>query len=248
MLIVALIGLIFGSFLNNILTYYLEGKIFDFYRSKCNCQVRVLSYIELIPIISWIIQKGHCKVCKTKIAIRYPLIEISSLILSVLGYLIYGASYEFLFIYIFHLSLLLIVVIDYKKLIIPNRILAVMLIVAITKSVFTEAIITSLLSSFILSIMIYLLGLLITKLKKVDSLGFGDVKLVFIITLFSNLLLSSIIIWIGSIIGLIFILIHKYILKINTNSKEYPLGAYISLAAILVTFLEKQIPVNIGNI
>ncbi len=53
-------------------------------RSKCPKCKKTLSAFELIPVLSWIFQKGKCKNCEKKISIFYPLVEISFLITGVI--------------------------------------------------------------------------------------------------------------------------------------------------------------------
>lgn len=73
-------GLIMGSFLNVVSLRYKPGKfVFSFNvlrgRSKCpNCNKK-LSWVELIPIISFLIQRGKCKKCNQKISWQYPIVE-----------------------------------------------------------------------------------------------------------------------------------------------------------------------------
>jgi prepilin signal peptidase PulO-like enzyme (type II secretory pathway) len=49
-------------------------------RSKCPKCKKTLSALELIPIISWLIQRGMCKNCGKKIPAFYPLVELSFII------------------------------------------------------------------------------------------------------------------------------------------------------------------------
>lgn len=87
--LVAVFGLIFGS-LGSLISYRLsnveplEGKIslgrsIVFTRSKCASCAAVLNPFNLIPLISWILQRGKCTKCHAKISWRYPLMELSFL-------------------------------------------------------------------------------------------------------------------------------------------------------------------------
>ena len=81
-----ILGLFLGSFLNNVAYRLVKGEEFLFSRSKCPYCKKELSWYELIPIISFIIQKGRCRNCKNKISLRYPLTEI------IAGIFTYGAA------------------------------------------------------------------------------------------------------------------------------------------------------------
>ena len=75
-----LFGVILGSFLNVlILRYEPGGAVFGRHlkgRSHCPCCNKTLSWYELIPIISFIIQLGRCRGCEQKISLQYPVVEI----------------------------------------------------------------------------------------------------------------------------------------------------------------------------
>ena len=75
-----LFGITLGSFLNVlILRYELGGAVFGRQlkgRSSCPHCHKTLSWYELIPIVSFIIQLGKCRNCGEKISFQYPLVEI----------------------------------------------------------------------------------------------------------------------------------------------------------------------------
>ena len=78
--LVAIFALIFGSFAS-LLSHRLASKEpIIFARSKClNCGT-ALKILNLIPLFSWIFQRGKCSKCHTKISLRYPIIELGFLI------------------------------------------------------------------------------------------------------------------------------------------------------------------------
>lgn len=78
-----ILGLAFGSFLNVITLRYSPER--GFYnkshytgRSHCPHCHRVLSWYELIPLASYMIQRGKCRTCQTRLTVQYPLVELSS--------------------------------------------------------------------------------------------------------------------------------------------------------------------------
>lgn len=80
-LVLFFVGAAIGSFLNVVSLRYLPGKrLFSedviAGRSHCPHCKRILKWYELIPIFSFIVQKGECRHCKKKLLWQYPLIEI----------------------------------------------------------------------------------------------------------------------------------------------------------------------------
>ncbi len=86
-----ILGLIVGSFLNVVILRMNTGMGLGG-RSRCFRCNRTLSWYELIPVISFLIQKGKCTNCKTNINIQYPLVELITAILFVLPIIAFGIT------------------------------------------------------------------------------------------------------------------------------------------------------------
>ena len=74
--IIFVLGLGIGSFLNVVLFRMTAEKKFWNGRSECMSCHHKLSWYELIPILSYIIQRGRCRNCYKSISIQYPLVEL----------------------------------------------------------------------------------------------------------------------------------------------------------------------------
>lgn len=89
-----LIGAALGSFVT-MLSYRLPRGL-SIVRPPSNCpacQTR-LAPRDLIPILSWLLAKGRCRSCGAKIGARYPLIELTVALLSVLSFVFLGWSWD----------------------------------------------------------------------------------------------------------------------------------------------------------
>lgn len=82
----AAFGLIVGSFLNVLILRYNTGKGLGG-RSECFSCARQLTTIDLFPVVSFLIFKGRCRSCKSKISKQYVLVEIATALLFVFVYL-----------------------------------------------------------------------------------------------------------------------------------------------------------------
>lgn len=120
--LIAISGLIIGSFIS-LFTYRLATKqSLVFTRSKCvNCQA-ILKAINLIPIFSWLIQRGKCSNCHTKISVRYLLIELSFLIIFLLVYFVLDKEINSkMFLYFAVVTMLIaIIIVDLEHYFIPD--------------------------------------------------------------------------------------------------------------------------------
>ena len=118
-------GTIVGSFLNVVALRFNSGKTLGG-RSMCMSCGRTLTWIELIPVLSFATQRGRCRKCRSPISWQYPLVEFSAGIMFTLIFLVYppltvaAGVYTFFLIVIGCLSLV-ITVYDIKHKIIPDR-------------------------------------------------------------------------------------------------------------------------------
>ena len=109
-----IIGSIFGSFYN-VCIYRLPNDLDVISkRSFCTtCKYKIPFYLN-VPVISYIINLGKCKNCKSKINISYPVVEILTALLFVYAYNLYGLNIKTLAYIIFYSGLLIIFFTDLK--------------------------------------------------------------------------------------------------------------------------------------
>lgn len=113
-------GTIIGSFLNVLVLRFGTGLSFAKGRSKCFSCGKMLSWHELVPVISYLVIGGKCTDCKSKISFQYPLVEFSTGIVFLLVFLKMGFSLM-IFPYLIIFSLLIAIFIyDLKHMIIPD--------------------------------------------------------------------------------------------------------------------------------
>jgi prepilin signal peptidase PulO-like enzyme (type II secretory pathway) len=82
-------GIVIGSFLNVVSLRYdgchfvLDPKVIGG-RSHCQACGRTLRWFELVPLISFLVQGGRCRRCKTRLSAQYPIVEFISGLIFVL--------------------------------------------------------------------------------------------------------------------------------------------------------------------
>src|SRR5690625_3377112 len=103
-----ILGVVFGSFFNVIGLRLPKNIPFHTGRSYCPSCDKQLYWYELIPIISYLLQRGKCNGCKTKIAPLYPIMELATGILFVFSYERFGFQTE-LIIALLLISMLIII-------------------------------------------------------------------------------------------------------------------------------------------
>ena len=72
---IGVLGIIVGSFLNVVIYRYNTGKGIGG-RSMCMACRKTLSWYELIPVLSFLLQAGRCRSCTAKISWQYAAVEL----------------------------------------------------------------------------------------------------------------------------------------------------------------------------
>lgn len=255
LLISFVLGSIFGS-LFNVLIYRLpRGESAVYPNSRCpHCGHHIKPY-ENIPILSYIFLKGKCSACKNKISIRYPIVE------ALTGF------YFALCVYAFYIKnnpdLLLINTKDIVKTveaILFGSILIVQSFIDLDWFILLDSfnyggILLGLLFSLsgygfvdvkssIIGILFgglipFLIYYIYLKVRKMEGLGIGDIKLLAMIGAFGGIWMVLGTMFFGSVIGLLVSI--PTILK-NKNMQFYiPFGPFLSIGAILWMFFGKVI-------
>jgi leader peptidase (prepilin peptidase)/N-methyltransferase len=230
-----ILGTVMGSFYNVVGYRLPNGMSLVTPPSHCpNCNHR-LGGLELIPIVSYIIQLGKCKHCKQKIAIFYPIFEFLTGVLFVIAYLVFGLTGELLVALTFSSTLLIVMISDIKYMIISDEVLLFSGIMLVIERLMMRYDIITLLSDALLPfILLLLLKLFGDFLFKKESLGGGDIKLMVIFGLALGWQMCVFVILLAAIIALPISLLILAIKKTNV----IPFGPFLSIAALVVYYLQ----------
>lgn len=235
----ALLGFIVGSFISASSYRIPLGISFVKGRSMCpSCKGKIAWY-DNIPVLSYFLLKGKCRLCREKISLRYLAIELFSGIMFFFFYLVFGENiYRLLFNLFVFVLVLNIVIIDLEHKIIPDGLVYVGIVVSFLNLLFLDGvyIFSQLFWAFLLSSFMLFLHL-ITKGK---GMGLGDVKLTLFMALFLGFPLS--IFWLfasfilGSVVGVFLILFKK-----ARFGKPIPFGPFMGMSFFVFMLLGKEI-------
>lgn len=235
MIVFFIYGTIFGSFYNVVGDRLPDGKSIVKPSSHCPKCGHQLTPLELIPILSFLFQKGKCKKCKTKIPVMHPLFELASGVLFMVTYILFGLTWECAIALTFISILLILFISDIEYMIIPDEVLIVGGIAILFEKFIVYGInnvLEGILSGIISFVFMYLLKLLGDFLFKRESMGGGDIKLMFIFGLVLGWPMAILSVFVGSIVGLPISLI---VVAKNSNH-EIPFGPLLSIGATIVLF------------
>lgn len=250
---VFLLGLIFGSFLNVVLLRYNTGMGL-WGRSRCASCGTPLKWYELIPVLSFVIQKGKSRYTGAKLPLQYPVVEILTGLLFLVSYIkvesLYGLPVSVVplvllaFLFVISAYFVLISVYDIKHMIIPHQfsniliaLSAVTLFVSLSGAglVLTVPSLTAVASGLLVAAPFFLLWLV----SKGKWMGFADIKLALAMGWFLSLgqAYTAVVLsfWLGAIIGVAVLLLKKKKLKSGT---ALPFGPFLLLGLLLTYFFD----------
>jgi len=247
LIIFFIIGTIFGSFYHVVGYRLPKGEsIIEPKNSYCPSCNKKLKWYELIPIISYFIQKGKCRNCQSKISLFYPFIEVVTGLLFAVSFYSFGFSYE-LIISITLVSLFSIVIVsDLHYMIIPDEVTLVCAIIIIIFNFLNLGFKDGMLqlgSGLLTFFSMYLIMLFGNFIFKKETLGGADIKLMFISGLVLHPILGLFVIFIASSIALP----ASILIYIMNKEHMIPFGPFI-VASILFFFLLKIDINNFANL
>lgn len=230
-------GTIFGSFFNVVGLRVPTQSLFEQKRSYCDKCQRTLGWAELIPIWSYVFQRGRCKKCRQKISRLYPIMEVVTGILFSYGYYRFGWSAMFVLSLLLTALIIPITVSDFIYQRIPNRILLFFTPIFIFYRMIYPLV--PFWSSLVGALLAFILSFLIIYLSK-GGMGMGDLKYYtlfgFVFGLFQFLLLFFLSTVYGVIAGFIIMKVKK-----TGQKTKIAFGPYIGLAALTVLYFGDMI-------
>lgn len=243
--IVFIFGLVIGSFLNCAIYRIYRGESFVGGRSYCPECKHELAARDLFPLFSFIFLRGKCRYCKASISWQYPIVELATALLFVFSYIKFFPVFpEIIFWWIMFSFFVVIFVFDYKYYLIPDEATYSAIGLAILWIVFSyfsgnidkTYVLWTVLSAIGSTLFIFLLWFF----SKGKAMGFGDVKLAFLIGLlmgFPNVIVGLFLSFLlGAIIGLALIGLKKKGMR-----SEIPFGPFLILGTFIAIFYGEQI-------
>lgn len=199
-LILFVLGAVLGSFLNVVALRWKSGFGLGG-RSHCPQCGKKLSWYELVPIVSFVLQRGRCRGCLSKISWQYPAVEVVTGLTLISLYVVYGLSSYFVLSGIVFLLYIAILIYDIRHKIIPDT----LVYCAILLSVIARWLTYSDLLDWLAGPIILAFFALIWWVTRGRAIGFGDAKLGLSLGLllgaaqgFSAVVLSF---WIGAVVS-----------------------------------------------
>ena len=235
LIIFFILGLFMGSFYTVIGLRLPNRENFITNRSYCDKCHHELSLLDMIPILSYLFLRRRCRYCHSRIDSLSTYMEFFTGVLFALSYYVFGLSYE-LYIALGIVSMLIIIsVSDMKYMVIPDEILIFFTGYFLILFGLRDGIIHvsfNLVYGLIMFSLMYLIMLFGNFLFKKETLGGGDIKLMFVIGLVLHPLLSLFVIFFGSLLALPVSLI----VLLKTKRNLVPFGPFLLISFTFIYF------------
>jgi leader peptidase (prepilin peptidase)/N-methyltransferase len=226
-------GLVVGSFLNVCICRLPQRTSVVFPASHCPRCNRTLRWFENIPVASWVALRGRCRTCRTWIGATYPLVELTTGVVFAGAYLIYGWTPLLAVRLLFACAMIVLFVIDLRHRILPNAITIPGIAAGLVfGAVLPPGWVAALVGAAVGGGVLYAIAEAYYRLRGVEGLGMGDVKMLAMIGAFLGpqltlvtLVLASLS---GSIVGVTLIVSGR-----GGMQAALPFGTFLAAGALV---------------
>jgi len=254
-IIVALFGLVFGSFLNVCIARLPRHQSIVAPRSRCPRCGHPIRWYDNVPVLSFLILRGRCRDCGEKISLIYPLVEALNAVLLVTAFAEYGLSPEFARVALLEMLLVVLIFTDLVDRSIPHAVtffgigtgLVLSLIVPVDNrplelvlnrlGFYPQDTINSLIGAVAGAVagggLFYVVGEAFYYMsgRTKEYLGFGDVMLMLMVGAFLGVPLTLMTILLGSVAGTL-IAVPSVLVRPSFRRYEWPYGTFLGAAGI----------------
>ena len=237
--LVFFLGIVLGSFANVCIHRLPKNKQVIIGRSFCPKCKKKINWYDNLPLFSFLILKMKCRNCNKKISPRYFIVELLTGITFLIIFLSFNSLATLIFLCILSLILIMIFFIDLENFIIPDVLNFSIMFLALLKNFlpnlntsFVQEINQSIIGGIVGYLSIWVIIFLYKTIKKIDGMGLGDAKLIAGIGLLFGWQSIPFVLFISSVLGLIFVIPSLLNKKKNMRS-EIPFGPFIIAAGIV---------------
>ena len=255
-LLAGLFGLLIGSFLNVCIYRWPRDLSVVRPRSACpECGKPIAAY-DNIPVLSYLLLRGHCRNCDARISWRYPVVEVLTAISFAFFVHTYGLDLAAAKYCVLAALLIGLAFSDLETLLLPDEMTVGGLVIGLAFSPFVpvpdstfqlisyllgfrpgqraDSLGEALAGACFCSGLLWFAGWLFEKLRHKEGLGFGDVKLLAMAGAFLGVQGSITTMVIGSVIASVVGLLYIKLAGKDPATYELPFGTFLAFAALLV--------------
>ncbi len=233
-LVALLLGACMGSFLNCMAWRIVHGESILRGRSHCDACGHVLAVRDLFPIFSYLFSHGKCRYCGAKLSVRHVIAESVTACTYLAILLRYDISLQTLEMLVFATLLLGCAFADLEGYIVPDRLIVAAIVARVIFLMLDPTqLVDALLGGFAVGGGLLLVVLGYEKLRKVDAMGGGDIKLLFVTGLYLGWIKNLLCLLLACVFGIAFgIAVQK-----KDENAALPWAPAIATAAIVTALI-----------
>ena len=239
-LLVLVTGLLVGSFLNVCIHRLPIGESVVTPGSHCpKCGAPVRAW-QNVPVLSWLFLRGRCASCRAPISWRYPAVEALTGLAMLALWRAFGPTAAFPVAAVFTALLIVLFFTDYDHQLLPDRVtllgfgfgLALAIVNPFLGDPGWKRLVASFAGAALGSGLLWGVGALYSRLRGVEAMGFGDVKMMAMVGAFTGPAGVVVTLFGGSIVGAAFGLV---LIGIKGKSLRHalPFGCFLAPAALV---------------
>jgi len=240
-------GLVLGSFINVCIYRLPLGNSIVRPRSRCpQCKTHI-PWHDNIPVLSWFLLRGRCRGCSTRISWRYPFVEALSAAALLLLWTRFGPATAFAVAAVYTLALVVLFFTDYDHQLLPDAVtltgtgvgLAIAWFNPFLRGDGLERLWAAGLGAALGSGALWAVGAIYGKIRGVEAMGLGDVKMMAMVGAFTGpygvvftIFSASLV---GAVVGLLLIPVRG-----RTLQDKLPFGCFLAPAALAALLVGRQ--------
>jgi len=231
---VALFGAIMGSAVTALAWRLPRGQSWVHGRSACPTCGHVLTVRDLFPVLSWALHRGRCRHCGTRVSSRYPVTELVCAAWAVLLLRETGLVWAYPLLALWGFMLVALTWIDLDFQLLPDALTFPGTLIAVAAALtIPGGVRHALLGVITGSGLLWLLAWGYLKVRKIEGMGGGDIKLAAMFGAVLGWQLTLVTLFLAALAGAIWggVLILR---KQGDNLTALPFGTLLAPAAMIV--------------
>jgi len=240
LLLVTILGLIVGSFLNVCIYRLPRGESVAWPGSHCTSCNRTLSWFENVPVLSWAVLRGRCRTCGARISSVYPIVEAVTGALFAAAFLVYGPTPLLAVRLLFICALIVLFMIDLEHQILPNAITLPGVVIGFVCSLLVSPGWSSSLAGLLAGgFFPFIVAELYLRVRGREGMGMGDFKMLGMVGAFLGWPLVWVTLLLSCVLGIV---IGGGALLISRRglATRIPFGTFIAVAALVGVYWGDQ--------
>ncbi len=229
------LGLAVGSFLNVCIHRLPRGGSLVRPGSRCPACGYELRWYDNVPVLSYLWLRARCRSCHTRISIRYPIIELVTMGVFLVHHAVFDWDALLVPRLVFACALIVLFEIDLEHQILPDVITLPGIVLGLLfATAFPPGFTSALLGTIVGGGVLFAIGEIWSRLRKVEAMGFGDVKMLAMIGAFVGLKLIVVTFvlasYLGGLTGLVLIASRR-----GGMMSKVPFGTFLAVAALVAS-------------